>query len=134
MVKLAVGTFEVDLRPQAEPDSAAGTTLGRMSIDKQFRGDLEGSSKGQMLTAMTNVDGSAGYVALERVTGTLHGRQGSFIFQHSGIMSRGEQRLTITVVPDSGSDELAGIMGVFQLDIVDGQHLYTFEYTLPEEA
>src|SRR5215216_7138250 len=101
----ASGTFEVKLTPQATDAPA----LGRMSIDKQFHGDLEGTSKGEMLAMGTAVEGSAGYVAIERVTGTLHGRSGTFALQHSGTMTRGEPHLTITVVPDSGTGQLAGL-------------------------
>lgn len=122
----ASGTFEVKLTPQTTADE----TLGRMSIDKQFRGDLEGTSKGEMLTAMTTVQGSAGYVAIERVTGTLRGRSGTFVLQHSGIMDRGKPNLTITVVPDSGTGQLVGLTGTMRIDIADGKHSYDFEYTL----
>jgi hypothetical protein len=128
----ATGTFEVIITPQREPDTVEGITLGRMSLDKQFHGDLMAVGKGEMLTAHTSVDGSATYVAIERVTGTLHGRKGSFVFQHVGVMNRGAQQLSITVVPDSGTDQLAGIAGVFSLTFVDGKHTYTFEYSLPE--
>jgi hypothetical protein len=124
---IATGTFEVIMNPLSSPDSMPG----RMSLDKQFHGDLEGVGKGEMLTALTSVDNSAGYVAIERVTGTLHGRIGSFVFQHTGIMNRGQQQLSITVVPDSGTEQLTGIAGHFSLTIVDGNHQYTFEYTLP---
>jgi hypothetical protein len=134
MKKCASGIFEVTLIPQGEPDTAPGAALGRMSIDKQFQGDLAGVGKGEMLTAMTDVTGSAVYVAVERVTGTLHGRQGSFTFQHVGSSYRGAQQLTIAVVPDSGAGELAGITGELSLNIVDGKHFYTFEYSLPESA
>lgn len=132
MTKRATGTFEVTMQPTAEPSIAPGATLGRMSLDKRFYGDLDAVGKGEMLTAVSDIDGSAGYVALERVSGTLNGRKGSFVFQHSGVMRRGAQQLSITVVPDSGSEQLAGIEGLFLLDIVDGKHIYTFEYTLPE--
>ena len=128
----ARGTFEVILAPQGEGDNADGATLGRMSLDKRFAGDLAGTGQGQMLTAMTAVAGSAGYVAIERVTGTLHGRAGSFVLQHTGTMNRGAPQLAITVVPDSGTGELAGIAGTFRIDIVDGKHFYRFEYTLPQ--
>ncbi|MEZ4870583.1 MAG: DUF3224 domain-containing protein [Caldilineaceae bacterium] len=128
--KRATGTFEVSLQPLASPDSALGATLGRMSIEKQFAGDLVGRAKGEMLSAMTAQEGSAGYVAIERVTGALQGRQGSFVLQHSGIMQRGEQQLSIVVVPDSGTDQLAGITGSFTLNIVDGKHFYVFDYAL----
>jgi hypothetical protein len=102
-----------------------------MSIDKEFKGDLAGTSKGQMLAAMTAVKGSAGYVAIEKVTGTLHGRTGSFILQHSGIAAGKDQRLTIVVVPDSGTGELTGIAGTFNIRIEGGKHFYEFDYTLP---
>ena len=105
----ASGTFEVKLNPLASYDTAEDALLGRMSIDKQFKGDLEGTSKGEMLTAGTSVQGSAGYVALERVRGTLHGRHGTFVFQHSATMNRGAPQLSITVVPDSGTGELVGL-------------------------
>jgi hypothetical protein len=103
--------------------------LGRMSIDKQFHGDLEGTSKGQMLTSGTTTTGSAVYVAVERVTARLAGRSGSFALHHTGTMTRGVPTLMITVVPDSGTGELAGIAGSMTVDIADGQHTYTFEYT-----
>jgi hypothetical protein len=126
----ASGTFEVKLTPQASDESTVGSTLGRMSIDKQFHGDLEGTSKGEMLTGMTSVKGSAGYVAIERVSGTLKGRKGTFILQHTGIMTRGAPSLTITVVPDSGTGELVGLAGTMSITIADGKHSYDFEYTL----
>ena len=132
MATRASGTFEVKLSPQAMDEPAEGAPLGRMSIDKQFHGDLDASSKGQMLTAGTSVKGSAGYVAIERVTGTLHGRSGSFVLQHSGAMTRGVPQLTITVVPDSGTDELEGLAGRMTIEIADGTHSYGFEYTLGE--
>jgi hypothetical protein len=103
-----------------------------MSLDKQFHGDLEATSKGEMLTAMTEVKGSAGYVAIERVSGTLHGRTGSFVLLHRGIMTGGGQELSLTVVPDSGSGELVGLAGKMQIKIVEGKHFYEFEYTLAE--
>ena len=134
MTMKASGAFEVKLTPQASNDKAEGATLGRMSIDKQFHGDLEATSKGEMLTAMTGVKDSAGYVAIERVTGTLHGQSGSFILQHSGTMAHGVQQLTINVVPDSGTGQLAGITGKMTIKIVDGKHFYEFEYTLAKTS
>lgn len=101
-----------------------------MSIAKVFHGDLQGTSRGQMLTAGTTVKGSAGYVAIEQVTGTLHGRRGTFLLQHHGIMSRGVGDLGITVVPDSGTDQLAGLTGRLGITIADGKHSYDFDYTL----
>ena len=127
----ASGTFEVKLAPQTD-DKNGDAALGRMTIDKQFHGDLEGTSKGQMLTGMTDVKGSAGYVAIEKVSGTLKGRTGTFILQHTGVMNRGVPQLTVTVVPDSGTGQLAGITGNLKIIIADGKHSYEFEYTLPE--
>jgi hypothetical protein len=128
----ASGTFEVKLTPQAA-EEGTDPSLGRMSIDKQFHGDLEGTSKGFMLSsAATIVKGSGGYVAMERVTGTLKGRSGSFVLQHSGTMTRGTPQLNITVVPDSGTGQLTGISGTFTIKIDAGKHSYDFEYTLPE--
>jgi len=131
MADIAKGTFQVVIEPQAPSATQDANTLGRMSIDKVFEGDLKGVGQGEMLTALTRTKGSAGYVAIERVTGKLHGREGSFVFQHSGTMSRGAQQLSITLVPDSGTGELLGIAGAFKLNIVDGEHSYEFEYSLP---
>ncbi len=126
----ATGTFDVKLEPQHPSAQAQAVKLGRMTIDKQFAGDLEATSAGEMLAAMTGVEDSAGYVALERVTGTLHGRRGSFFLQHSGIMARGVQQLEITVVPDSGTEELAGLAGKMAIIVENGEHRYVFTYTL----
>ncbi|HEX3865299.1 MAG TPA: DUF3224 domain-containing protein, partial [Gemmatimonadaceae bacterium] len=112
-------------------DGLAGSLLGRRSIDKQFRGDLDATSAGEMLSAGTPVQGSAGYVAIEHVTGTLGGRSGSFTLQHNATMTRGEPRLRIDVIPDSGTDELAGLTGTMSIVIAGGQHSYEFEYSLP---
>ena len=130
-MKRASGTFEVKLNPQAD-DQVGDPTVGRMSIEKQFRGDLEGTSRGQMLAVMTDVKGSAGYVAMERVSGTLDGRSGTFALQHSGTMTRGEAQLDVTVVPDSGTGQLAGLSGSMSINIAGGQHSYDFEYTLAQ--
>jgi len=132
MATHASGTFEVKLVPQPPEDKAGGSTLGRMSIDKQFHGDLEATSKGQMLTAGTDVKGSAGYVAIERITGTLQGRTGSFVLQHSGTLTRGAPQQSITVVPDSGAGQLVGLTGKMTINIADGKHSYDFDYTFPE--
>ena len=134
MTTRAKGTFEVELTPQGPQDKAEGATLARMSIDKQFHGDLEAVGKGEMLSAMTDVRGSAGYVAIERVTGTLHGRAGAFVLQHTGTMTRGAAQLTVSVVPDSATGQLAGLTGTMTIDIVDGAHFYDFAYTLAESA
>jgi len=129
----ASGPFEVRLNPQ-KPDNPAAKSanLGRMSIDKQFSGDLEATSVGEMLTAVTEVKGSAGYVALERVTGRLRGRAGTFVLQHNGTMTRGAPQLSITVVPDSGNGELTGLTGQLTIKIIDSKHYYEFDYTIPE--
>jgi len=127
----ASGTFEVKLTPQTSDGQDA--TLGRMSIDKQFHGDIEGTSKGEMLTGMTSVKGSAGYVAMEKVSGTLQGKHGTFILQHTGTMDRGAPQLSVTVVPDSGTEELVGLSGKLTIKIADGKHSYEFEYTLAEQ-
>ena len=124
----ATGTFEVKLTP--EDDKTGQTGLGRMTIEKQLEGDFVGTSKGQMLTAMTAVDGSAGYVAIERLTGALKGRKGSFVLQHTGTMNRKAQQLSIAVVPDSGTEELTGLSGVMKIKFENGKHFYEFEYKL----
>jgi len=126
----ARGTFDVQLTPQ-DSDAADGSTLGRLSMVKQFEGDLAGSSQGEMLTATTALDGSAGYVAIERVTAVLNGRRGTFVLQHSGTMSRGEQQLSISIVPDSGTGDLEGIGGIMTIQIANGIHSYELAYTLP---
>jgi hypothetical protein len=123
----ATGEFEVKLTPQSADDSKM---LGRMAIDKQFRGDLEGSSKGEMLTAGTDVKDSAGYVAIEHVSGTLQGRAGTFILQHTGTMNRGRPSLSVSVVPDSGTGELKGLSGTMTIDLGGGKHAYRFDYTI----
>ncbi|MFC5489442.1 DUF3224 domain-containing protein [Dokdonella soli] len=131
----ARGPFEVKLNPQ-KPDNppAESAALGRMSIDKQFHGDLDATSKGEMLAAGTEVKGSAGYVAMERVSGTLHGRSGSFVLQHNATMTRGVPYLNIIVVPDSGTGELAGLTGTMNIIIADGgKHSYEFDYTLADK-
>jgi uncharacterized protein DUF3224 len=127
----ASGAFEVKLVPQTPDGVFENATTGRMTIDKQFHGDLEGTSKGQMLTAMTETKGSAGYVAIERVTGTLKELSGSFALQHTGTMNRGVPQLSVTVVPDSGTGQLVGLNGKMTINIVNGKHSYDFEYTLP---
>ena len=130
----ATGTFVVKLTPQAPIPEIEDATVGRMLIDKQFFGDLEASSKGQMLSTMGEVKGSAGYVAIERVTGSLNGRTGSFALQHTGTMARGVPQLSVTVVPDSGTADLAGLAGTMTIQIDAGKHSYTFDYLLPGEV
>jgi len=130
----ATGTFEVQLTPLPLHHADTSPLLGRRTIDKQFSGDLIASSQGEMLSAGTSVAGSAGYVAIERVTGTLHGRTGSFVLQHSGTLQRGAAQLSVTVVPDSGTDALQGLSGQLRIDTVDGRHDYHFDYQLPDQA
>ena len=123
----AAGTFDVKLAPL----DAGESPIGSMSIDKTFHGALEGSSLGQMLAYRTAIKGSAGYVAMERVTGSLDGRQGSFTLQHSGLMDKGAQSLTVVVVPDSATEELEGLTGTMNIIVTPGRHDYQFRYALP---
>ena len=132
MGSLASGTFEVKLSPQAPVLGVGDPSLNRMALDKWFSGDLEARSLGQMLAAQTEVEGSAGYVAIERVVGTLEGRSGSFVLQHSGTLDRGAPSLSVSVVPDSGTEGLVGLTGSMRIDRVDGKHFYHFDYTLPD--
>jgi hypothetical protein len=125
------GKFDVKLNPlDSYTQGIEGINLGRMSIDKTFHGQLEATSQGEMLSAMTATHGSAGYVAIEHVSGMLSGKEGSFVLQHFGIMDKGEDHLVLEVVPDSGSGELAGLTGSMKIDIEEGQHFYEFEYEL----
>lgn len=120
----ATGPFEVKLAPQQDGDNP----IGRLTIDKRYSGDLDATSIGQMLAFSSAVKGSAGYVAMERVSGALHGKRGSFVLQHVGTMDRGDAGLTITVVADSGTDELTGLTGTMMIHVVEKQHSYEFEY------
>jgi uncharacterized protein DUF3224 len=131
MIQQAKGPFEVKLVPQkADNPQAEGAGHGRMSIDKRFQGELEATSQGEMLSFMTSTKGSAGYVAIEKVSGTLGGRKGTFVLQHSGTMNRGRQQLSVTVVADSGTDELTGLAGSMKIIVTpDGKHSYEMEYT-----
>lgn len=129
MTKRAKGSFEVKLSPEAN-DEGPGAAIGRMALDKQYEGDLEATARGQMLTAVSEAEGSAGYVAMERVEGALHGLSGSFVLQHSGTMANDEQRVDITIVPDSGTGELEGITGNLIIKIKDGEHRYELDYTI----
>lgn len=131
MWQTAKGTFEVNLQPLSFEGAEPEAKLARMSIAKQISGDLVATTQGQMLSAMTDVKGSAGYVAIERVTGTLSGKKGSFVLQHNGLMNRGTPSLTVVVVPDSGTEELAGLEGEFKIIIEGGKHSYEFNYRLP---
>ena len=132
LTRRASGPFDVKVTPETLSDKSADATLGRMSITKQFHGDLEATSKGEMLTVSTSVKGSAVYVAVEHVTGVLQGRKGSFSLHHTGIMNRGNPELKITVVPDSGTEQLVGLTGTMAVKIDNGKHSYEFDYSLPE--
>ena len=132
MTQHANGTFEVKIQPQGEGDVAAGSSLGRMSLDKQYNGDLQAIGAGEMLTARSDVPTSAAYVAIERVTGTLHGREGSFVLVHKGVMTSAGQQLVIEVVPDTGTGQLVGLLGKLGIRIAAGTHYYDFEYQLPD--
>lgn len=129
MRKTIRGEFDVKMLPQA-PDTALGEAIGRFGLDKRFHGALDATSRGQMLAFRSAVEGSAGYVAMEQVDGTLDGRAGTFVLQHSGTMDRGAQRLDLNVVPDSGTGELVGLRGSMQIEIADGKHYYIFEYAI----
>jgi hypothetical protein len=130
MTTHASGTFDVKMTPQTADDKGAASAVGRFSLDKQFHGDLAGTSKGEMLAISGAVAGSAGYVAMEQVTGTLNGRTGTFALQHTGTMTRGAAQLSINVVPDSGTGELTGLSGKMDIKIAEGKHFYEFDYTL----
>lgn len=128
----ASGEFEVKMAPlDAYASGSDGNQLGRMSIDKTFSGDLNAASKGEMLSAMTAVKGSAGYVAIEQVSGKLAGKSGSFVLQHFGTMNNGNDRLVLEVVPDSGTGQLTGLTGTMKIIIDSGKHFYEFEFELP---
>jgi len=127
----AAGEFDVTVTPQPASSPTPGAMLGRMLLDKRYHGDLDASAQGQMLTGGTVTTGSAGYVAMEHVTGGLQGRSGSFVLQHHGLMNRGKPQLSIVVVPDSGTGELVGLVGTMDIRIAEGKHFYTFDYTLP---
>ena len=135
MTTSAHGTFQVNIIPQPADEKAQPLIpLGRMLIEKQFEGDLVGTSRGQMLTGMTEVKGSGVYVAVERVAGSLHGRPGTFILYHLGLMVRGAPQLAVTVVPDSGTDELVGLTGSMNIINAEGKHSYDFAYLLAGES
>jgi hypothetical protein len=128
-MKRASGSFEVSVQPLG--DGSADPMLGRFLLTKKFSGDLDATARGHMLSAGTAVKGSAGYVALDQVTGSLDGRQGGFVLQHSGSMKRGVPTLSVMVVPDSGTGELAGLTGTLNINIVAGKHFYDFLYSFP---
>jgi len=129
-MKEASGLFEVTMTLQSPDGIHEDALMGRFTLDKRYQGDLEATGAGQMLTGGTNVKGSAGYVAIERVSGTLHGKRGSFILAHIGTMSHGDFRLSITVIPDSGTGDLTGITGTMNILVVAKKHSYKFQYTL----
>jgi hypothetical protein len=127
----ATGAFDVKISPLTLSEQSADPKLGRMSIEKQYHGELEATAKGEMLTAESEMKDSGVYVAVERVTGTLHGKKGSFAMHHTGVMSRGKPELKISVVPDSGKDDLQGLTGTMNIRIESGKHFYDFDYSLP---
>ena len=127
----AAGAFDVKMSPASAPQHEGRTATGRMLLEKQYSGELQASGKGEMLTAMTDTKGSAAYVAIERITGTLNGKAGSFVVQHAGTMRGGDSQLAVTIVPDSGSGELSGISGRMSLKQVDRKHRYEIDYVLP---
>ena len=131
MTTRASGSFDVKMKPLVTYNQDEGASLGRMSVDKEFHGDLEGTSKGEMLSAGNPSSGFAGYVAIERVTGSLKGHKGVFVLQHTATLANGKGDLTITVVPGSGAGELTGLAGKMTINIVDGKHFYEFDFTLP---
>lgn len=125
------GAFDIKMSPASAPEHEGRTATGRMLLEKQYSGELQAAGKGEMLTAMTDTKGSAAYVAIERITGTLKGKAGSFVVQHAGTMRGGDSRLSVTIVPDSGTGELAGISGRMSLKQVDRKHRYELDYELP---
>jgi len=133
-MKRATGSFEVILQPLSNSEVTSEPMFGRLLLTKKFSGDLTATARGQMLSAGTLTKGSAGYVAIDQVTGELDGRKGSFVLQHSGSMNRGVPTLSIMVVPDSGTGEFTGLSGTLSINIIDGKHFYDFIYTLPEQA
>lgn len=131
MIQHATGTFEVKMQPQGEGDIAEGSSLGRLSLEKQFNGDLQATGKGEMLAARSDIPTSAAYVAIERVSGRLHGREGSFVLVHKGVMTKETQNLTVEIAPDSGTGQLSGIAGTLGIRIEAGKHYYDLDYRLP---
>lgn len=127
----AAGSFEVKIVPQTSEREATDATLGRMSIDKEYSGDLQATGRGQMLTSVTDISGAAVYVAIERVSGTLNGKRGTFVLYHNGIATRSRRDLVITVAPESGTEELTGLQGTMSINIVEKKHFYELNFTLP---
>jgi hypothetical protein len=133
-VERVSGPFDVAMTPVGPGEREGNTQTARMLLDKQYFGDLAATGKGQMLTAVSDAKGSAAYVAIERVTGTLKGRKGSFVIQHAGTMRAGTQQLAISIVPDSGTDQLTGIAGTMAIRMVGSKHFYDLDYTLPTNS
>ncbi|MBI5169206.1 MAG: DUF3224 domain-containing protein [Candidatus Eisenbacteria bacterium] len=127
----STGPFDVKMTPQESDPAEGGVTLARLALEKRYHGALEADAIGTMISATTLVKGSAAYSAIERVTGTLEGREGSFVLQHTGVMERGTPSLRITVVPDSGTGALAGLTGTLEIVIEAGRHSYVFNWDLP---
>ena len=134
MISKATGTFSVKLELQPASPQADAAVIGRRSLEKSFHGDLEAAGSGEMLSVMTAVDGSMAYVALEKVSGTLAGKQGSFLLQHASQMVRGQPFQSIRVVPDSATGDLLGLDGEMRIDVRDGEHFYVFEYSFSEQS
>ncbi len=132
MTGKARGTFEIQMSPQSQEEKIDGVSVSRQSADKQYSGDIEGSGKGEMLAALTNVKTSQAYAGIERVVGTLQGRKGTFLLQHTGTMTAATRDLKVTVVPDSGTGQLVGLSGKMMINVVNGKHLYEFDYMLPD--
>jgi hypothetical protein len=128
----ATGSFSISMTPATAPQRAGRTSLGRVLLEKVYAGDLVATAKGEMLNAVTDTQGAAGYVAMEAITGVLQGRQGSFVAQHFGTMADGKQQLSIVIVPHSGTGQLTGISGTLAIRIENGQHFYDIDYSLPE--
>ena len=131
-MKRAAGSFEVNVQPLSNAEVSSDAMLGRFLLTKQFSGDLSAEARGQMLSAGTPTKGSAGYVAIDQVTGVLDGRKGGFVLQHTGTMNKGAPALSISVVPDSGTGELVGISGTLSIHVDNKKHFYEFDYSLPE--
>lgn len=125
------GSFSITMTPATTPRHSGRTTLGRMLLDKVYKGDLAATASGEMLSAVTDTKGAAGYVAVESIAGVLQGRQGSFVVRHAGTMADGKQELSILIVPHSGTGQLEGISGTMGIRIEAGQHFYDLDYSLP---
>lgn len=127
---ISKGTFEVQVTPEPPIDAVDGVSIGRVTVQKQIRGGLEATTVVHMLGVRTPIDGMGGYVAIERVTGTLEGKRGTFVLQHGGTMAGGKPTLHVTVVPGSGTGELVGLRGNFEITIEAGKHFYAFDWSI----